>query len=228
VISDRPGHEPPTPDPKTIHDAGVAAEAGSAGVARTEAFSDGVFAIAITLLILEIRVPSPEVAGAAGLWRALGQHWSSYGAYVLSFAIIGIMWANHHNIFRYIDRVNHVFLMLNMALLLCVAFLPFPTAVLAAYLPSPGERTTATVFYGIVLTVTGVIYNMLWRYAAAGRRLLQRNADQQLVDAISREFTVGPVLYAIATLLAFLNAWVSLAIHALPTLVYVVPNRSRP
>ena len=228
MISDQAGHELPTPNPKATHDAGVAAEAGSAGVARTEAFSDGVFAIAITLLILEIRVPPQDAARAAGLWRALGEHWSSYGAYVLSFAIIGIMWANHHNIFRYIDRVNHVFLMLNMALLLCVAFLPFPTAVLAAYLPSPGERTAATAFYGGVLTLAGVIYNMLWRYAAAGRRLLRRSADQQLVDAITREFSLGPVLYAVATLLAFLNVWLSLAIHALLALIYVVPNRARP
>jgi uncharacterized membrane protein len=229
---ERPRHvhdRHPASDHVASHGTGAASPVeGAAGAARVEAFSDGVFAIAITLLILEIRVPPQEVARATGLWHALGQQWSSYGAYVLSFAIIGIMWANHHNIFRYIARVNHLFVMLNIALLLCVAFLPFPTAVLAAYLPSPGERTAATAFYGGVLTVTGVFFNVLFRYAAAGRRLLRRDADQQLVNAVTREYAVGPVLYAIATLLALLNVWVSLALHALLALIYVVPSRSRP
>ena len=91
---------------------------GLAGVARTEAFSDGVFAIAITLLILSIQVPTP--AGPGMLWAALALQWPAYVAYVLSFGVIGIMWANHHNIFRYIGRANHVFVMLNMALLFWV------------------------------------------------------------------------------------------------------------
>src|SRR6266852_9272183 len=79
---------------------------GLAGVGRIDAFSDGVFAIAITLLILEIRVPL--ALGPGGLWLALAAQWSSYAAYVLSFLVIGIMWANHHNIFRYIGRANHL------------------------------------------------------------------------------------------------------------------------
>src|SRR3989442_12201696 len=93
---------------------------GLAGVARTEALSDGVSAIAITLLILSIQVPTP--AGPGMLWAALALQWPAYVAYVLSFGVIGIMWANHHNIFRYIGRANHVFVMLNMALLFWVAY----------------------------------------------------------------------------------------------------------
>src|SRR5258706_5868897 len=100
------------------------------GVERLEAFSDGVFAIAITLLILEIKVPSLEATSASGLWRALVSHWSSYLAFALSFLIIGIMWANHHNIFRYVRGADHALAMFNLGLLFCVAFLPFPTAVL--------------------------------------------------------------------------------------------------
>src|SRR5580693_5887341 len=90
---------------------------GPAGVERLEAFSDGVFSIAITLLVLEIHVPPMDAAGSGGLWRALAEQWPSYAAYALSFAIIGIMWANHHNIFRYIARTNHAFLMWNLGLL---------------------------------------------------------------------------------------------------------------
>jgi uncharacterized membrane protein len=197
--------------------------------ARVEAFCDGVFAIAATLLVLDMRVPPRDaVAAAAGLWRALGQHWSAYAAYALSFLIIGIMWANHHNIFRYIGRANHPFVMLNLALLFWVAALPFPTALLAEYLPLPGERTAAVVLYGATLTGSAIAYNALWRYAALGRRLLKPDADQRLVDAVTREYRVGPVLYAVATLVALFNVWASLAIHGLLAGLYVLPNRSRP
>ncbi len=201
---------------------------GGSSVARIEAFSDGVFAIAMTLLVLEIRPPMRDAVASAGLWHALGQQWPSYAAFLLSFAIIGIMWANHRNIFRYIARANHTFVMLNAALLLCTVFLPFPTALLAAYLGAPPERRAATILCGGTLTVTAIVYNALWRYAAAGRRLLRADADQALVDTITREYLVGPVLYAVATFVAFLNVWVSLAIHALLATLYVVPSRSRP
>ncbi|HYL05988.1 MAG TPA: TMEM175 family protein, partial [Thermoanaerobaculia bacterium] len=100
-----------------------APEADQKETGRLEAFSDGVFAIAITLLILEIRVPAARVA-AVGLRHALGEAWPSYIAYTLSFAIIGIMWANHHNICRFIGRANHTLVMLNLGLLFFVAFLP--------------------------------------------------------------------------------------------------------
>ena len=195
---------------------------------RLGAFCDGVFAIAITLLILEIRVPAADAVARAGLWRELGSRWPSYGAYALSFAIIGIMWANHHNIFRYIGRSNHVFVMLNIGLLMGTAFLPYPTAVLAAYLPVPGARTAATVLYGGTLTFTAILFNAVWRYAAAGRRLLRPEADARLVAWVSREYLFGPVLYAGATLIAFASVWVSLGIHAVLAALYFLPNPSRP
>jgi uncharacterized membrane protein len=197
------------------------------GVERLEAFSDGVFAIAITLLILEIKVPSLEATGANGLWRALVSHWSSYIAFALSFLIIGIMWANHHNIFRYVRGANHALTMFNLGLLFCVAFLPFPTAVLAEYLPTP-DQTVAVVFYGGTLTVTAIFYNALWFYAASGRRLIKPDVDQGLVSGVTREYFAGPILYAVATGIAFVNVWISLAIHALLALLYVVPTQSRP
>ena len=201
---------------------------GSTGVARIEAFSDGVFAIAITLLVLDIHVPPPEAFGSGGVWGALAAQWPSYAAYVLSFAVIGIMWANHHNIFRYIGRANHLFVMVNIALMFCVALLPFPTAALARYLPRPEARTAATVLYGATLTCTALVYNLLWHYAARGRRLLRAEADQRLVRAVTREYAVGPICYALATLVALVNVWASLGIHAVLAALYVVPNRARP
>jgi uncharacterized membrane protein len=195
---------------------------------RLGAFCDGVFAIAITLLILEVRVPAADAVARVGLWRELAGRWPSYGAYALSFVIIGIMWANHHNIFRYIGRSNHVFVMLNIGLLLGTAFLPYPTAVLAAYLPVPGARTAATVLYGGTLTFTAIFFNAVWRYAATGRRLLRPDADARLVAWVSREYLFGPALYAGATLIALLNVWVSLGIHAMLAALYLLPNPSRP
>lgn len=202
---------------------------GTTGTARIETFADGIFAIAITLLILEIRVPTvDEISTAGGLVPALLTRWPSYIGYLFSFVIIGIMWAHHHNIFRYIGRSNHTFIMLNIALLLCVSFLPFPTAVLAANLGSVNERSLAAVFYSGALTVTAALYNGLWRYAAYRRRLLRPEADPELVEAISREFIIGPILYAAATGIAFLSAGVSLAIHALLAFLYMLPTRARP
>jgi len=198
------------------------------GIERMGAFCDGVFAIALTLLVLELRVPAADIVARDGLWRALGGHWSSYGAFALSFAIIGIMWANHHSLFRYIGRTNHVFSMLNLALLFFTVVLPFPTAVLATYLPSPEARTPATVLYGANLVMTAICYNLLWRYAIKGHRLLRPDADQQLVDHVTAEYRLGPILYGAATLLAFVSVWVSLGIHGLLAAMWLLPNKARP
>src|SRR6266508_3844418 len=111
---------------------------------RLEAFSDGVFAIAITLLVLEIRVPELEtVAHHGGLWPALVALWPSYLGYLISFVTIGIMWANHHALFKYIRRCDRYFLIVNVVFLMGIAFVPFPTAVLAQHLPVAESRQVA-------------------------------------------------------------------------------------
>jgi uncharacterized membrane protein len=108
------------------------------GPERLEAFSDGVFAIAITLLVLEIRVPSADqLSDPVELIKALGALWPSYVGYLISFVTIGIIWANHHNLFRLVARVSHGLVMANLLLLLTVGFVPFPTALLAATLETP-------------------------------------------------------------------------------------------
>ena len=206
----------------------MSSEAEFTGIERMGAFCDGVFAIALTLLVLELRVPSADVVARDGLWRALSGHWSSYGAFALSFWIIGIMWANHHSLFRYIGRTNHIFSMLNLALLFFTVVLPFPTAVLATYLPSAEARTPATVLYGANLIATAICYNLLWRYAIEGRRLLRPDADQKLVDAVTAEYRLGPILYGAATLLAFVSVWVSLGIHGFLAAMFLLPNKTRP
>src|SRR5512143_3213463 len=112
--------------------------------ARLETFADGVFAIAITLLVLDIRLPPDDaIRELGGLRAALWHAWPSYLGYLTSFIVIGIMWANHHNLMKLIDRVDHGFITFNLLLLMCVAFLPFPTAVMAEHLMDPDDRAIA-------------------------------------------------------------------------------------
>lgn len=197
--------------------------------ARVEAFSDGVFAIAITLLVLEIRVPSPDTTEhGRALLVALRGLWPSYLGYTLSFVTIGIMWANHHSIFHYIRRADRYFVLINVMFLMCISFLPFPTALLAEYLPEAAGRTMAVATYSATLVVIALAYNALWWYAAAGDRLLDPGCDRDAVRTISRRYAAGPISYGISLGLAFVNVWASLAVHAVLAALYLLPERSRP
>jgi uncharacterized membrane protein len=192
---------------------------------RLETFADGVFAIAITLLVIEIRLPEHEqIVEMGGLWRALVQLWPSYFGYLVSFVVIGIMWANHHNLMKLVDRVDHGFITLTMLLLLCIAFLPFPTAVLADNLRDAEERPTAVAFYCGCFTVTAVFYFLMWWYAAKNRRLIARHVPDSAVRAITRAYAPGSVLYLAATLLAFVSVAISLAIVVGLAILYMLPR----
>jgi len=193
-----------------------------AGTQRLEAFSDGVFAIAITLLIIEIAVPS--VSGGHSLGRALGDLWPKYFAYVLSFVTIGIYWANHHFVWRLFRRADHYFLMLNVFFLMCVAFLPFPTAVLGEYLRHADERRTAVAFYAFGLLLPAIGWLCVWLYANA-RRLLDERLDPAYLRSLTIQYLLSNAFYAIALAVAFLSAWVALAICVGLTVVYLLPHR---
>ena len=193
---------------------------------RIEAFSDGVFAIAITLLIIEIGVPNldQEPPGTA-LPEALVGLWPSYLGYIISFLQIGVIWANHHNRFRFIERSDHGLLFLNILFLMCVAFIPFPTALLAEYLDGSGtERETAGVIYAGTLAVTAIFFTLLWLYAAANRRLVDRNLDPSLLRAMTRRYLLGTVAYLLVFLLAFVNVAASLALIVALALLFVLPE----
>jgi len=195
--------------------------------ARLEAFSDGVFAIAITLLILEIKVPTGAEIQQQGLTRALVDRWPSYLGYVISFVTIGIMWVNHHALFTYIRRADRTLLLANLGLLMTVSFLPFPTAVLAEHLPDPAARTGATVFYGLTLVVIALSFNVLW-WAGRGRhRLLATPAHDEGLRTITFRYAIGPLSYGTATVVAFFNVWASLAIHFGLALMYALSERRR-
>jgi uncharacterized membrane protein len=199
---------------------------GPSETQRVEAFSDGVFAIAITLLVLEIRVPQPELtAQGHTLLPALLRLWPSYLGYLISFVTIGIMWVNHHSMFVQIQRTDRYFLLISVLFLMSIAFLPFPTAVLAEYLPDPEGRRVAVAVYSLSFVFIALAYNALWWYAAYDGRLLDAKADREAVRTISRRYLVGPVAYAVSFALAFVNVWASLAMHGLLAAFYILPVR---
>jgi uncharacterized membrane protein len=186
---------------------------------RTEAFSDGVFAIAITLLILNVTL---HRSGSLG--HDLLQLWPSYLAYAVSFVTIGIMWINHHTIYRHIERVDRIFLILNLMLLLCIAFVPFPTRIAAEFARSDSDRRAAALLYGITMTTTAVFFNSLWLYASRGGRLLSPNADRREVSGITRSYIPGAPMYATATLIAFADSRASLILFAAIALFYALSS----
>lgn len=179
-------------------------------------------AIAITLLILEIDVP--HVGPKGSLAEALGDQWPSYAAYVVSFLTIGIMWVNHHHLFAVIERTNHTFLMLNVLMLMTIAALPWPTALVAEYIRSETERTAATVVYGLTMVSIAIMFNVVWRYASNGRRLIPADVNVRELQHINRSYLSGPITYTTATLIALASAWISLVIFAVMVLYWLIPG----
>ena len=195
---------------------------------RIEAFSDGVFAIAITLLVIEIGVPHINDAPlSATLFGELADQWPSYLAYVISFLQIGVIWANHHNRFRYIVRSDHGLLFLNILFLMCVAFIPFPTALLAEYL---GETTTESATAGIVyagsLMVTAFFFTLLWLYVAGSRRLLDQSLDLTIIRAMTRRYVLGMLFYVLAFAISFVSLAASLVLLVVLALLFILPEAS--
>ena len=189
---------------------------------RIEAFRRGVFAIAITLLIIEIGVP--HVTGDESLSEALGDLWHSYLAYVLSFVMIGIYWANHHSLFRLFVRTDHYFLMLNVFFLMTIAFLPFPTAVLGEYLDNAEQRDTAVTLYALGLLLPAFGWFAVWMYANVGGHVDERLAPEY-VRFLTGQYALSNVLYASALAISFVNPWVALVIVVGLTLLYLLPPR---
>jgi uncharacterized membrane protein len=179
---------------------------------RIEALSDGVFAIAITLLVLDLHVPQIEAGlGDGALLEELAGQWPAYVSFVTSFATILIMWMNHHLIFKQVARADALFTLANGALLMMVTAVPFPTALLSDYMTRDGARTAAGVYAGLFVVIN-IAYNLLWWAAAYRRRLLRPQVNPTQIRAISRAMVIGVPLYLTATLAALWSAELSLAI----------------
>ena len=187
---------------------------------RAEAFSDGVFAIAITLLILAVGVDQALATG--DLKHQLLHLWPAYIAYAVSFVTVGIMWVNHHAVFRHFARVDRPLLLLNILLLMCISFTPFPTRVVAEHAHADADRKAAALLYGITMTATAICFFAVWMYGS--RRLLRDDADPREVSGITRSYAPGAPTYATATLIALVSPIASLIIYGAIALFYAVSS----
>jgi uncharacterized membrane protein len=187
---------------------------------RLEAFSDGVFAIAITLLVLDLVVPSHPEAVEKGLAHALAQEWPAYFAYLVSFLVIGIIWVNHHTVFDKVRLVDRPVLFANLALLLVVSLIPFPTRLLADYLTAGSDSHVAAAVYSATMLAMGLAYGTLWLVLTRDAKLLHEGVDPRASRLALRRFGVGNVFYLATIALSFVNATVTLAVHAALAIYY--------
>ena len=179
---------------------------------RLEGFSDAVFAIAITLLVIEVQVP--DVDANRSLAGALADQWPAYAAYAISFAVIGIIWINHHHVFDEVATVTRELALMNLLVLSAIAFLPFPTALFAEYALAGGERAhTAAAVYSGTLLLMSLAWMLLWRFIAR-RGLHHPDIDTAGIARRTRRAAVAPVAYASAVAVSFISAPLTLVAHA--------------
>jgi len=190
---------------------------------RVQAFSDGVFAIAITLLVLTIAQPSDY----NHLAQQLADRWPSLAAYVVSFAVIGIMWLNHHTIFTYLERIDRGLYYRNLLLLMTIVFIPYPTGIFGEALRRGDGAETAAVFYSATMAVNGYTWAAVWLHASIGRRLLQAEFPEAQRKMATVSFIGGGLGYTAAIGVAFINPYACLAFHAALAVYYALDPISR-
>jgi uncharacterized membrane protein len=190
---------------------------------RVETFSDGVFAIAITLLVLTIAQPSDYSKLATQLFN----RWPSLAAFVVSFLVIGIMWLNHHTVFSYVQRIDHGFFYRNLVLLMTVVFIPYPTEVFGEALRTGAGERTAAVFYSMIMTINGLAWTALWLHASIGRRLLNNELPEHQRRRSTVLFIAGAGAYLVSIGVAFINPYLCLAFHGVLALYYAFDPISR-
>lgn len=191
--------------------------AGVHGTERILAFSDGVFAIVITLLVLEITVPAVT---SADLMPALVHLVPAVAAHVVTFALLGVYWIGHHAVFTLIKRYDRPFLWLNLLYLFFVASMPFPTALVIHY----NDQLISYVIYCGVLIMAGLSANLLWRYASRNGRLLGDHVTRDAIATTNRRLMLVPIVYILALLTAFINLNITKVFLVLAILFFIVPN----
>jgi uncharacterized membrane protein len=191
---------------------------------RIEAFSDGVFAIALTLLVLDIKVPPIEQSELTSLGTELIHSLPNVIAFAASFFFILVMWINHHRLFTVIRRSDNNLMLLNGLLLFGISLVPFTTALVAEYLPHRDHAVALAVYNGWFFLVA-IFFNLLWWYASAGNRLFTAKTDASLVSHIARQYIFGPFVYLGAMLLGFVNPYLSLIATVLIAIFFALPNK---
>jgi uncharacterized membrane protein len=223
--------ESPDTPMSTLEHTGDKAEASeptarASQTGRVEAFSDGVMAIAITLLVLDLKVPSTaEVSDQGSLLAALLSHWPSYLAYLAAFLTIGIIWLNHRSFVDRINRFDTRMQWLNLALLLGVATLPFPTALMAAYIGTAGPAAgTAAAVYGLLSVGTALPWIFMWRHLVDHPDLLEPPFDAAFARAELKRGSIGPVIYAFAVPIALVAPTVALVFYVGIAVLYALTS----
>lgn len=191
---------------------------------RIEAFSDGVFAVAITLLVLNIQPPHIST-GDNELLKYIGEQWPMLIAFVSSFATIGVMWMNHHKLFTLIKRADNVLLALNLLLLLVIIFIPYPTALLAQQYSAHPEGHVAALLYTGTNVILAICFNLLWRYASHHNRLLDQKSNPVDVQGVSRQYILGPLIQLLIFLIAWISVPVAILLNVAMALLFAFPGR---
>jgi uncharacterized membrane protein len=190
---------------------------------RLEAFSDGVFAVAITLLVLEINVPTGD-----DLWQELKDEWPSFAAFFVSFWVIGIIWVNHHGVIDHLKRADRGVLYLNLLVLMTVVFIPFSTALIAEHLKSGADEEVAAVVYSAAFLAMAMAFGCLWTYITRHREQLGVELTDEEVRRTTLIFLIGNPFYAVALIVAFISPAAVLVINALLAVYYLVVGMRSP
>jgi uncharacterized membrane protein len=190
---------------------------------RLEAFSDGVFAVAITLLVLEIAIPTGD-----DLWHKLGDEWPSFASFFVSFWVIGIIWVNHHGVMDHLKRVDLGVLYLNVLVLMAVVLIPFATALMAEHLKSGDDEQVAAAVYAGSFLLMAIAMGTLWEYITRHREGLGVELSDEEVRAITRAFHIGNPFYALAVGVAFVSPAIVLVIIGAMALYYMVSGMRSP
>ncbi|HEX3563334.1 MAG TPA: TMEM175 family protein [Solirubrobacterales bacterium] len=190
---------------------------------RLEAFSDGVFAVAITLLVLEINVPSGE-----NLWHQLKEEWPSFASFFVSFWVIGIIWVNHHGVIDHLKRADRGVLYLNLLVLMSVVLIPFATALMADHLKSGADEHVAAAVYAGAFVLMAVAFGVLWEYITRHRQKLGVELSDEEVRRRSLAFQIGNPFYAIAVIVAFISPAAVLAIIGALAVYYMISGMRSP
>jgi uncharacterized membrane protein len=194
---------------------------------RAESFSDGVFAVAITVLVFNL-LPIADITKPPLTAGSLASHWPAYFAYAISFLTIGIMWLNHHTMLAAVSRVNRPLLVLNLMLLMGVVAIPFPTALVAAHLNESTAGRVAAVTYGLVMIAISIGYASMWIYVAAHQHVLGARRRVRTPRLSTVRFTAGNAGYVGGTIVALFVPVAALIIFGLLAVYYLFEHLPDP
>jgi len=187
---------------------------------RLVSYSDAIFSIVVTLLVIEIHLPDDHGTIIGNLISA----WPSLLSFAISFLIITVVWYNHHEMFHHIKKIDQKLIVLNTALMFNIILIPLVSSILGKNLLKGGsEPANACFIYGMWIALGGIPFNWLWRYASGKSEFLREDTDRDLVQRLRRYYLIGPFAYAVTALLAFLNVWLSIGGFFLLMISYFVP-----